>query len=61
MLGSSYVDTVRKAYKKRALATHPDRNPNVPKVTAEEGFRAVSNAYEVLNDPEKRKVCPPAL
>jgi DnaJ-class molecular chaperone len=32
---------VRKAYKKRALATHPDRNPKLAKDVAEEGFRKV--------------------
>jgi hypothetical protein len=52
---------VRKAYKRRALETHPDRNRDVDKEIAEERFRKVSMAYEVLSDPEKRKVCPRVL
>ncbi|KAF8159612.1 hypothetical protein B0H34DRAFT_704170 [Crassisporium funariophilum] len=51
-------DQIRKAYKKKALQTHPDRLP--PGATAnekadsEEKFRRVNNAYEVLSDPKKR-------
>ena len=51
---------MRKAYRRRALQTHPDRLPqNVSpedKKAAEEQFRLVNNAYEVLNNPENRKV-----
>ncbi|PPQ62911.1 hypothetical protein CVT24_006309 [Panaeolus cyanescens] len=50
---------IRKAYKKKALLTHPDRlPPNATpeqKAASEEMFRKVNNAYEVLSDPEKRK------
>ena len=69
---------VRKAYKKKALETHPDRLPvgATPdqKTASEDRFRKVyivyemcyfayrsqkvNNAYEVLNDPKKRNVCP---
>jgi len=53
-------DDIRRAYKRRALQTHPDRlSQNVSpqeKASAEERFRLVNNAYEVLSDPEKRKV-----
>ncbi|KIM82972.1 hypothetical protein PILCRDRAFT_819773 [Piloderma croceum F 1598] len=52
-------DQIRKAYKKKALETHPDRfstKPAEDKAFAEEEFRKVNNAYEVLNDPQKRKV-----
>ncbi|KAJ6581183.1 hypothetical protein B0H19DRAFT_1114097 [Mycena capillaripes] len=53
-------DQIRKAYKKQALLTHPDRLPAgfTPdeKQTAEDRFRAVSNAYEVLKDPENRRL-----
>ncbi|TBU49180.1 hypothetical protein BD309DRAFT_852171, partial [Dichomitus squalens] len=53
-------EEVRKAYRKRALQTHPDRLPQnvspADKKAAEEQFRLVNNAYEVLNNPENRKL-----
>ncbi|KAJ6624938.1 DnaJ domain-containing protein [Mycena sp. CBHHK59/15] len=53
-------DQIRKAYKKQALLTHPDRLPAgfspSDKQNAEEQFRKVSNAYEVLKDPENRRL-----
>ncbi|KAJ7281919.1 hypothetical protein C8J57DRAFT_85692 [Mycena rebaudengoi] len=53
-------DQIRKAYKKQALLTHPDRLPvgHTPadKRAAEEQFRKVSNAYEVLKDPENKRL-----
>ncbi|KAH9479496.1 DnaJ-like protein subfamily B member 8 [Psilocybe cubensis] len=51
-------EQIRKAYKKRALQTHPDRLPPnatpADKTSSEEKFRRVNNAYEVLSDPKKR-------
>jgi molecular chaperone DnaJ len=46
-------DDIKKAYRKLARQYHPDANPNDPK--AEEKFKEVSSAYEVLSNPEKRK------
>lgn len=40
--------------RKQALQHHPDKNPDNPK--ASEKFKEVSQAYEILSDPEKRKV-----
>jgi molecular chaperone DnaJ len=46
-------EEVKKAYRKLARQYHPDRNPDDPK--AEERFKEVQEAYDVLGDPDKRK------
>ncbi len=47
-------DDVKKAYRKKALQFHPDRNQGDKE--AEEKFKEVSEAYEVLASEEKRKI-----
>jgi len=46
--------TIKKAYRRQALRYHPDRNPDKP--DAEEKFREIAAAYEVLMDSEKRQI-----
>lgn len=45
---------IKAAYRRMTLECHPDRNPDDP--MAEERFKEVSQAYEVLGDPDKRQV-----
>jgi len=44
---------IKKAYRKTALVWHPDKNQH-RKEEAEERFKEISNAYEVLSDPHER-------
>ena len=49
---SSSAQELKSAYRKKAMKYHPDKNPN-DKV-AEEKFKEVSEAYEILSDDQKR-------
>src|ERR1043165_8532931 len=48
------ADEIKKSYRKLARKYHPDVNPNDK--TAEEKFKEVQEAYDVLSDEKKRKV-----
>ena len=49
---SATPDEIKKAYRKRALQFHPDRNPG--DAEAESNFKEAAEAYEVLSDTDKR-------
>jgi molecular chaperone DnaJ len=46
------AEDIKKSYRKLAVKYHPDKNPGDK--TAEEQFKELGEAYEILNDPEKR-------
>lgn len=49
---SATAQEIKQAYRKLALKWHPDRNPSKE---AEEKFKEINQAYEVLSDPKKRE------
>ena len=48
-------DQIKKAFKKLAIKYHPDKNRDEPE-KAKEKFQKIANAYDVLSDPEKRRI-----
>lgn len=54
MARSADADEIKKAYRQLALRFHPDRNAG--NKDAEEKFKLISEAYEVLSDPQKRRI-----
>src|SRR5574340_644440 len=51
---SASAEEMRKAFRKLARRYHPDVNPGDK--AAEERFKSISDAYDVLSDPKKRKI-----
>ena len=51
---SATADEIKKAYRKKAIQYHPDRNPGNKE--AEEKFKEAAEAYDVLSDEKKRQM-----
>lgn len=55
---ASTTEDIKKAYRKKALRCHPDKTSHLPdavRIVAEEEFKKINNAHEILSDPGKRK------
>lgn len=47
------LDVIKKAYRKKAIQYHPDKNPGDKE--AEEKFKEAAEAYDVLSNPDKTR------
>ena len=50
------LDDIKKAYRKLAREHHPDMVKESDKEAAEKRFKEINEAYQVLRDPQKRKM-----
>ena len=50
---SASAADIKKAYRKAALRTHPDKQPEEKRAEAEAKFKEISEAFEVLSDDQK--------
>lgn len=50
------IDDLRKSYKRLAMIWHPDKNPTSRRTEAEAKFKQISEAFDVLSDPQKRQI-----
>ena len=48
------ADTIKKAYRRKAMKFHPDKNPG--DAEAEKKFKLINEAYSILSDPEKKQM-----
>ena len=50
---TSSIDEIKKSYRRLSMLYHPDKNKNNPESTSK--FQKISEAYETLGDPEKKR------
>ena len=53
---SASPDDIKKSYRKLAREHHPDMVKESDKAAAEKRFKEINEAYQVLSDPQKRKM-----
>ncbi|KAK9090610.1 hypothetical protein Sjap_023787 [Stephania japonica] len=53
---SATDEDLKRSYKRLAMRWHPDKNPSSGKAECEVKFKQISEAYDVLSDPQKRQI-----